>query len=60
MFYAIKFFIRDLYYILINRLWRRLCRAEHYKFVEEYLRKQVPIDGATYWKELIDCYREDT
>lgn len=58
MFYTIKFFIRDQYYALINRLWRRLYRAEHYKFVDEYLRKQVPIDGATYWKELIDCYKE--
>ena len=59
MFYTIKFFIRDQYYALINRLWRRLYRAEHFKFVDEYLRKQVPIDGATYWKELIDCYKEE-
>ena len=59
MFCTIKFFIRDLYYALINCLWRRLYRAEHYKFVDEYLRKQVPIDGATYWKALIDCYKEE-
>ena len=35
-------------------------KHEHYKFVDEYLRKQVPIDGATYWKELIDCYKEES
>lgn len=60
MFKSIKFFIRDRYYALINHLWRKLYRAEHYKFVDEYLRKQVPIDGATYWKELINCYKEET
>ena len=38
MFSTIKFFIRDQYYTLINRLWRRLYRAEHHRFVEEYLR----------------------
>lgn len=54
MFYSIKFFIRDRYYVLINRLWRRLYRAEHYRFVEEYLRNAAKSGDGNYWKAIID------
>lgn len=59
MFYSIKFWIRDTYYAIINRLWRKLYQAEHYCFVEEYLRKQVSIEGTSYWHALIDSFEKE-
>jgi len=59
MFYSIKFFIRDTYYAIINRLWRKLYQAEHYRFVEEYLREQVSIEGTSYWHALIDSFEKE-
>ena len=54
MFHTIKFFIRDRYYALINHLWRRLYRAEHHRFVEEYLRIAAKTGNGDYWKAIID------
>ena len=61
MFSAIKFFIRNQYYTLINHLWRRLYRAEHHRFVEEYLRIAAKTGNGDYWKAIINHHmREDT
>lgn len=57
MLYSIKFFIRDRYYALINYLWRRLYEAEHYRFVEEYLRAAAKAGKGNYWKVIIDYER---
>lgn len=56
MFYSIKFFIRDTYYTIINRLWRRLYRTEHHRFVEEYLKEHTLKGGGEYWKAIIEYY----
>ena len=56
MLCSIKFFIRDQYYALINHLWRRLYRAEHHRFVEEYLRIAAKTGNGDYWKAIIDYH----
>lgn len=59
MFSTIKFFIRDQYYTLINYLWRRLYRAEHHRFVEEYLRIAAKTGNGNYWKAIIDHHMKE-
>ena len=58
MFCSIKFFIRDHYYALISHLWRRLYRAEHHRFVEEYLWNAAKSGDGNYWKAIIDFHME--
>ncbi len=59
MFCSIKFFIRDQYYVLINRLWRRLYRVEHHRFVDEYLRNAAKTGKGNYWKAFIDYHMKE-
>lgn len=59
MFCSIKFFIRDQYYALINHLWRRLYRAEHHRFVEEYLRIAAKTGNGDYWKAIINHHMNE-
>lgn len=56
MFYSIKYFIRNIYYSIINRLWRKLSEGEHYRFVEEFLKAHILEGGGRYWKAIINYY----
>lgn len=56
MFKVIKFIIRDKYYALINRLWRKLHRTEHHRFVEEFLKVRALNGDGEYWKDFIEFY----
>lgn len=59
MFSTIRFFVCDKYYALINRLWRRLYREEHHRFVEEYLRIAAKTGNGNYWKAIINHHMKE-